>query len=220
MTSAAPATRGRVICIRGAGSGPWAFAGWADDFPGWEVVAPDLQEGLDLATASMGDYAAAVHVASEGAVGLTHTVLCGWSMGGLVALMAANTLRPAAVVVLEPSLPAELKQRRSDAAPMPGTFDPADAYGRWPGDPPTRSESSLALAERERGISVPAVPCPLLVIAGGTYRATRGRNVASLYSGDYIEFADLHHVALVRDAKVRRAIAGWVLDVLPGGGTD
>ena len=122
--------------------------------------------------------------------------------------------------VLEPSLPAELKQRRSDAAPMPGTFDPADAYGRWLGDPPTRSESSLALAERERGISVPAVPCPLLVIAGGTYRATRGRNVASLYGGDYLEFADLHHVPLVRDTRVRQAIADWVLDVLPGGGTD
>ncbi|HTT92827.1 MAG TPA: alpha/beta fold hydrolase [Acidimicrobiales bacterium] len=81
------------ICIHGAGSGPWAFAGWADDFPGWEVVAPDLQEGLDLATASMADYAAAVHVASEGAVGLAHTVLCGWSMGGLVALMATHTVR-------------------------------------------------------------------------------------------------------------------------------
>ncbi len=220
MTSATPVVHRRLICIHGAGSGPWVFAGWGADFPQWEVVAPDLQKGLHLATASMADYAAAIRLASEGAGGAPQTVLCGWSMGGLVALMAANILRPTAAVVLEPSLPAELKQRHSDASPMPGTFDPADVYGHWPGDPPTRRESSFALIERERGVSVPAVPCPLLVIASGTYLATRGRNAATFYGGDYIEFEDLHHVALVGDARVRHAVARWISEVVSGDGVD
>jgi pimeloyl-ACP methyl ester carboxylesterase len=147
LTSAAPTAHGRVICIHGAGSGPWVFAGWAVEFPQWEVVAPDLQEGLDLATASMADYAAAVQVTSEGA-GDVHTVLCGWSMGGLLALMAVNTFRPAAVVILEPSLPAELKQTRSDAAPMPGTFDPADATPTSRNEPRARDPSASVRRNR------------------------------------------------------------------------
>jgi pimeloyl-ACP methyl ester carboxylesterase len=214
--SNAPDAHTRLVCVHGAGSGPWVFAGWALDFPQWEVVAPDLQEGLHLATASMADYAAAVRIASERGGRSPLTVLRGWSMGGLVALMAANDVRPAAVVVLEPSLPEELKQNRSDALPVPGTFDPAEVYGSWPGNPPTRRESSFALLERERGVSVPTVPCPLLVIASERYRTTRGRKVAAFYGGDYIEFGDLHHSALLQDPRVRHAILRWISGPVPG----
>jgi hypothetical protein len=70
--------------------------------PGWstsqtsDLADPDLQEGLDLATPRMADPGPLSASASEGAGALLHTVLCGWSVGGPVALTATNTPRPAA----------------------------------------------------------------------------------------------------------------------------
>jgi len=68
----------------------------------------------------------------------------------------------------------------------------------------------LALSERERGISVPKVDCPLLVVVSGTYAETRGSPIADFYNGDLLSFPDLHHVSLVKDGDVRAAIADWI----------
>jgi alpha-beta hydrolase superfamily lysophospholipase len=89
------------------------FDGWAQDFTDWSVAAPDLLEGLDVATATMQHYVASVVRATRRMAGSGPLVLCGWSMGGLVVLMAAPAVTPDAVVVLEPSLPAELKTEPS-----------------------------------------------------------------------------------------------------------
>ena len=51
------AARRRVVLVHGAASGPWVFDGWAGAFPDDDVRVPDLQEGLDVARASMSDYA-------------------------------------------------------------------------------------------------------------------------------------------------------------------
>jgi hypothetical protein len=64
--------------------------------------------------------------------------------------------------------------------------------------------------ERRRGISVPSVAFPLLVVAGRTYAETRGRPVADFYGADLIEFPNLHHVALVQERAVRTAIGAWL----------
>src|SRR3954454_21942054 len=101
----------RLICVHGAGTRPSVFDDWSGDFPGWELEALDLLEGLDPATATMSDHAASV-VAATMQSRCHVAAVCGWSMGGLVALMAARLACPAAVVVIEPSLPAELKQAR------------------------------------------------------------------------------------------------------------
>ena len=50
-----------MVLIHGAGSGPWVFDEWQGDFPWIQLVAPDLQEGLDVAKASMSDYSLAKH---------------------------------------------------------------------------------------------------------------------------------------------------------------
>jgi hypothetical protein len=112
-----------------------------------------------------------------------------------------------------PSLPAELQGFHPKLVPTIGTFDPADVYGAAPGDPTTRLESSFALGERRRGISVPSIAVPLLVVAGKTYPETRGGPVADFYGGDLIEFPDLHHVALVQEREVRTAIAVWLSEL-------
>src|SRR5687768_18550570 len=94
---------GTVVLVHGAGSGPSIFESWREAFPGAEVVAPDLQEGLDVSHASMADYAAKV----TEIVGRSErpVAVCGWSMGGLVAALAARSAAPDALVLLEPSPP-------------------------------------------------------------------------------------------------------------------
>jgi pimeloyl-ACP methyl ester carboxylesterase len=211
-----PGSAARIlVCLHGAGSCASVFDGWRASFPGWNVVAPDLQAGLELSTASMDDYVVAAVSAATLATPASEVALCGWSMGGLVALMAAERIRPAALVVLEPSLPAEIGGVHAEVPLQRGTFDPMEVYGSWPGDPPTRLESNWALAERRRGISVPSVRCPLLVVASKTYRDKRGASVADFYHGELACFPALHHVSLVTQVIVREAIFQWLSRILP-----
>jgi pimeloyl-ACP methyl ester carboxylesterase len=113
-----------VVLAHGAGSGPWVFDAWPAALPGLEVAAPDLHAGLDVAHASMADYAESVVTA---AARLPDPVaLCGWSMGGLAVLMAAEKVEPAAVVLLEPSPPGEVQGFEPDIQPAPGAFDPEE----------------------------------------------------------------------------------------------
>ena len=114
--------------MHGAGSGPWIFEPWSCSFEGWRVELADLQAGLDVAEASMADYADVV-VERATAHAPRPLVLCGWSLGGLVVLMAAERLRPDLVVLLEPSPPAEVQGSDPGLPLVFGTFDPEGAYG-------------------------------------------------------------------------------------------
>lgn len=198
----------RLVCLHGAGTDARAFSGWAEDLSEFEVVTPDFQIGHDPSCASMDDYVAVALAAAEGAA---TAVLCGWSMGGLVALMAAQHRRMSAVVVLEPSLPSELGGTDAAVTPMPGAYHPDDVYGPSLDGPPTRLESRLALDERRRGISVHGVDAPLLVVAGSSYPVDRGSAVAEYYGGALLTFPALPHAALVRDPAVRHGIAAWII---------
>jgi hypothetical protein len=196
-----------IALAHGATSGPWVFDDWVDALDGWDVRVPDLQEGLDVAHASMRGYAGRLIEAAGGARPL---VFGGWSMGGLVAMMAAAELGPAGLVVIEPSAPLEVAGGDHSVEPAPGTYEAEDVYGPQPAGTIHRTESLLARQERHRGISVPAVPCPLLVVAGRDHAEDRGRAIASHYGGDLITFHGLGHGALVRDTQPRGAVATWL----------
>lgn len=122
--------------------------------------------------------------------------LVGWSMGGLVVLQAAERVQPAVVVVIEPSPPGEVQGFDLSVEPYPGVFDPEEVYGRFPAAIPARPESLYARAERKRGISVPSLPCPSLVVYGDDYRDERGRRVAALYGSQELDFPGLNHWGL------------------------
>jgi len=216
----------RVVLVHGATSGPWVFDGWADQWPDDDVRVPDLQEGLDVAHATMSDYADRVLAAvgdqaardkpvHDKPVRDRPVVLCGWSMGGLVAMMAALRCEPAALVVIEPSVPAEIDGGDPDWPLEAGTYDAESTYGPSVPGMRHRPESLLARGERKRGISIPEFDCPLLVVAGRSYVATRGRPVAKHYGADLMEFPELSHFQLVVDPRVREAIAQWVNSVSP-----
>lgn len=198
-------TPASLLLIHGAGSGPWIYDDWPESFPGLRICALDLQLGLQVSSASMADYADRV-------IAVAHDLpqplsLCGWSMGGLVALLAATRLTLHSLVLIEPSPPAEVQGYvEIDAHSMNGTFDPEVVYGPFPAGVPARPESSRARAERKRGISVQSVPCPSLVIYGDEYREERGRQIARLYHSREHDFPGLNHWDLVRDNSVREAI--------------
>jgi pimeloyl-ACP methyl ester carboxylesterase len=210
MPKAASIRAGSLVLIHGAGSGPWVFADWVEAFPEFEVRAVDLQDGLDVRHASMGDY---VGIVARDAQELPRPiVLCGWSMGGLVALMAADAVHPDGIVLIEASAPGEVQGFTPNASLDQGSFDPEEAYGAFPAGIPARSESQLARAERKRGISVPSLPCPSLVVYGYEFAEDRGRRLAALYGSEQAAFPELDHWGLVRSSEVRSAIHRFLVE--------
>jgi pimeloyl-ACP methyl ester carboxylesterase len=173
------------------------------------VRAVDLHANLEVGRASMADYATAVVLAADR---LPKPVsLCGWSMGGLVALLASQHMQPHSLVLMEPSAPAEIQGVHPEVDVLPGTFDPEEAYGPFPAEHRARVESSLARAERKRGISAPSVPCPSLVVYGREFPDERGRRVARLYGSTELSFSDADHWDLVSDVRVLRAIRRYLI---------
>jgi pimeloyl-ACP methyl ester carboxylesterase len=200
-----PTSVAAVLLVHGAGTGPWIFEGWSDTFPPEVLHAVDLHEGVDVGRASMADYQA---VMERFAASLSAPVaVIAWSMGGLVAMMAAEAIRPACLVLLEPSAPAEIQGHDPGARAEEGTFDPEEVYGRFPVGFRSRLESSKARAERKAGISVPLFPCPSVVVATREFSQERGRLVAEYYGSQELTFPDLDHWDLVTQPHVRTSIA-------------
>jgi len=208
MKTSGPLLPASLLLVHGAGSGPSVYENWAEGFPSLRVAAVDLQRGLDVGSASMANYAERVVNAARA---LPQPVsLCGWSMGGLVVLQAANSARPHSVILIEASPPGEVQGFDPKVKITSGTFDPEPVYGAFPAGVPARPESSLARAERKRGISVPSLPCPSLVIYGDDFRDERGTAIARLYGSNERDFPGLDHWDLVRDHRVRDAITDFL----------
>lgn len=203
-----PTPPSSLLLVHGAGSGPSVFDDWPQAFPRLRVAAVDLQEGVDVPSASMSDYAERV-VAAAGVLPRP-VALCGWSMGGLVVLQAAAHVRPHSVILIEASPPGEVQGFNPDVAVATGTFDPEEVYGRFPPGVRVRPESVLARAERKRGISVRHLPFPSLVIFGDAFRDERGTPIAQLYGSEERDFPGLDHWDLVRDRRVREGIADFL----------
>lgn len=184
------------------------FDGWPESFPGVTVAAADLLAGLDVERASHADYAAAVVRAARSMP--DPVALWGWSMGGLAVLQAAAQARPHAVVLLDSSPPAETQGFDSSVEIEDGAFDPEALYGPFPEGIRARPESIQARTERKRGISVPSLPCPSLVVYGDELREERGPPIARVYGSDELDFPGLDHWGLVLDTRVREGIARWL----------
>ncbi len=156
----------------------------------------------------MDDYAAAIAGAAARVPG--PVAVCGWSMGGLAAMMAARETQPDHLVLLEPSPPAEIQGSDETVELAGGTFYPEDAYGAFPPGMRSRPESTLARAERKGGISVPSLARRTLVVYGRDFPDDRGHRLAARYGADELELPDLDHWSLVLDERVPTAIASWL----------
>jgi pimeloyl-ACP methyl ester carboxylesterase len=194
-----------VLFVHGAASGPWVFDGWLERFAAVHTEAVDLHAGLDVARASMRDYADQVTAIAD--VLPRPLAVCAWSMGGLVAMMAARRVDPACLVMLEPSPPAEIQGTHSQVELAQGTFDGEAMYGPFPDSVRSRPESLLARRERKRGISVPRLIGPSVVVSGSEFARERGSRIAATYGCDELTFPELDHWGLVLDGRVPDAVA-------------
>src|SRR3954470_784265 len=173
-----------VVLIHGAANSAAVWRFWAPLLAdaGWSTYAIDLRghgasPAVSLAATSMHDYLEDV----RRTIGQLRDrpVVIGWSMGGLVALMAAAEGLAAACVGLAPSTPV---QAADTSVPLrDGEFGPEE-YGITSRDPERQDampdldreerlvalgslgqESRYARDERQRGIVVERLPCPLLI---------------------------------------------------------
>jgi hypothetical protein len=114
------------------------------------------------------------------------------------------------LVLIESSPPLEVQGSNANIEPRLGTFDPEDAYGKFPENIQARPESQLARDQRKRGISVPEVISSTLVICGRDCANDRGHKLAEYYGAQILEFADFNHWDLVLRPEVPKAVEAFL----------
>lgn len=171
----------RVLFVHGAGGRGWEWNVWRGVFDahGVDTSAPDLQPSpRGLEATRFEDYRTQVVEAARTMSSSAPLALIGASLGGLLALAAADAVGASALVLVNPLPPAPLHERlprrewpalvpwRRDAT-LAGTrraMSGADAaaclyaFRRW------RDESGAVMAEAAAGV-VAAVSARVLVIA-------------------------------------------------------
>jgi pimeloyl-ACP methyl ester carboxylesterase len=213
-----------VVLVHGAGGGGWEWDKWRTPFErgGWRVVAPDLQPteaGLEGTT--FRDYVRQVErwAPKEGDV-----VLVGASMGGILALKAAEKIRPKAIVLVN-AVPPDQSSGKSYPAVVRWANGPLkDSEDSMPdSDPETirfawkrwRDESGPVLNEIVRGVAVERPLCPVLVVIGDRdldIPPASQRQAAERFGADVIEYRGMSHVGPllgVRAPEVAATVLDW-----------
>jgi pimeloyl-ACP methyl ester carboxylesterase len=213
-----------VILVHGAANSARVWTFWQEELArrGWSSHAIDLRghgtsAPTDLGTTRMADYA---HDIGALARTLRHPpVLIGWSMGGLVAMMAAAACRARACVGLAPSAPT--RTCNSSVPLHAGVFGPEE-YGIVDRDPDQQPampdldrdecrvaleslglESRLARDERQAGIVIGDTPCPVLIVTGTADTLwPRQRYDALPFAASRIEIVGASHWGLVLNRRL------------------
>jgi len=228
--------RSPLILVHGAANSARVWTFWQDELAhhGWSSHALDLRghghgASVDVGTLRMGDYADDVVAVART---LRHPpILLGWSMGGLVAMMAAAACDARALVGLAPSTPARV--RDASVTLRSGAFG-AEAYGIVGRDPDRQPamadldraervialdslgpESRLARDERQAGIVIDDLACPLLIVTGtADTQWPRRRYDDFPFPADHVSVEGASHWGLVLNRRVLpgivSALIGWL----------
>ena len=225
-----------IVLVHGAANSAPVWTFWQQELAarGWAPYAIDLRghgasSPIDLSRVAMEDYAA------DGCLFMDQLsvgpVVMGWSMGGLVALMAAATGRASACVALAPSTPALEIDPSVDL--RAGEFGPEE-YGITGDDPENQpgmpdldveerkialaslsKESRFARDQRRQGIMVPELPCPLLIVTGTLDKAWPKERYDNLWlHPEHLSVEDASHWGLVLSGRAVSesipAVAAWL----------
>jgi pimeloyl-ACP methyl ester carboxylesterase len=227
-----------VVLVHGSVNSASVWTFWQQRLAegGWASYAVDLRghgrsAPLDLSRTSMHDYPADVR-----ALALQFKrppVIMGWSMGGLVAMMAAADGVASACVALAPSTPA--RHRDANMTLRAGEFGPEE-YGirdRNPDDQPAMpdldrderlialsslgKESRLARDERQAGVVIESIPCPFLIVTGTADTQWPRERYHSLWlQADYLSIEGASHWGLVLNRRALGTMLPAVLRWLAG----
>lgn len=222
-----------IVLVHGAANSASVWVFWQRELAqrGWASYAVNLRghggdDDTDVSHATMDDYADDVG-AFVGELSRP-PVLLGWSMGGLVAMIGSTSGASRACIGLAPSVPAD----RVDASVelRRGVYT-SEVYGITSSDPQHQpempdldleertialgslcGESLLARDERQRGIVIRTLPCPLLIITGTEDRqAPRSRYSDMSLKSDQLSVERASHWGLVLS---RRSVASAVPRVI------
>jgi len=224
-----------LILVHGAANSARVWTFWQDELAqrGWSSHAIDLRghgasAAIDLGATRMADYA-------DDVVALARTlcqppILVGWSMGELVAMMAATACSARACVGLAPSTP--VRTFDASVALRRGIFGPEE-YGIVDRDPDHQpamadldraergvaleslgQESRFARDERKAGVVVD-VRCPMLIVTGTTDGQWPRQRYDDLhFAADHVSIDGASHWGLVLNRRllgaVASAVTGWL----------
>lgn len=236
--SAGRINRPTNILIHGAANSSLVWTFWQKEFTqaGFSTNAIDLRghepnSAYDLSQTGMGDYVKDIHEACKQLEQIP--ILIGWSMGGLLAMMAAAKFGATACIALAPSTPA--REANSNVELRTGFFDSSeyDILSPDPDNQPAmpdlslderkialaslRKESLLARTERKRGIFLDSLPCPLLIVTGSHDEYWPKKCYDNLWlQADYIDIEACSHWGLVLNNQAVSRMASQVIDWIEG----
>lgn len=215
-----------AIMLHGAGGGGWEYDRWQPVFTaaGYDVINNDLlpTAGNLLAT-TFNDYYQQVlaWIPPQQRI-----ILIGASMGGLLALKVAETINPAALVLVNSVPPAGVDAPRSGKSYPPivrwangpleetrsALFDSDEATIHWAW-PRWRDESGAVLNAMAAGIPVQRPTCPTLVVLGEqdtdiSYQT--GLALATWANADVLLFHGMSHVGPLLSRRAEE-VAGMVV---------
>jgi pimeloyl-ACP methyl ester carboxylesterase len=236
--------RGRppVVLVHGAANdgGVWTF--WAARLAaeGWPTYVMYLRghgmsDPMDLSRTSMGEYVD--DVAQVVGQLRQRPAIVGWSMGGLVAIMAGAAGLASACVGLAPSRPVQVADpsvslregefgpeeygitshvgRDADGVDLDAAMPDLDRVERVIAVCSLGKESRYARDERQRGIVVDRLPCPLLIVTGSLDRQWPRARYADLHlTADYLVAEGASHWGLVLNGRVLDTLVPAVSDWL------
>ncbi len=224
------AVKPTAVMIHGAGGGGWEYLQWKPVFEkaGYRVVNPDLVPvNGDYAKTTFPDYVRQVESWCKNAKG--PVVLIGASMGGPLALKAAESVKPSAVILINGVAPAgvgpkrkprqlpaivewEGGPRKDSADAMPDSTEEMIDYAwpRW------RNESGAVMTALSKGVTCEKPSCPALVMIGEKdtdIAPATSRAVAKWARADVKTYGGMSHVGPLlgkRGPEVAQDAAEWL----------
>ncbi|QYK54593.1 MAG: alpha/beta hydrolase [Fimbriimonadaceae bacterium] len=220
----------QVVMVHGAGGGGWEYDFWrlVWEKAGFQVSTPDMMpRNNDYAQTTFTDYLTQTKNAAKNKRPL---VLVGASMGGILVLRAAETLKPDAIVLINSTSPLGVNSPKGgnllppivvwENGPIQDTRDSLpdgdEKTVQW-AHPKWRNESGAVLNTIRAGVRANPPACPVLVVIGledTDIPPANSMNLAKWANADIHSYAGTSHIGPLmglRRKEIAKAAVDWAL---------